>query len=154
MPIYEFTREKEGTQETISANLSFRELEIYNALSKTLGRKPVIKELKNPDKAESSLYDIVARDVPAEIKADGAMLSFEEFRKAYEKLEKISVIEEVDGRIKVLPRKYSSHPVIFHGPGFYSTDNRKGGGLESNGSKESNSGNGNVKNSNGNGNKK
>jgi hypothetical protein len=127
MPVYDFARKKEGAEEIVSANLSFRELEVYNLLFRARGRRVAPKEPGSPDDKESSLYDIILREAAGENRGEKAeQFSREDFRSAYKKLERSTVIEEENGRLTVLPRKYSSHPVIFNGPGFYSTDNRKG----------------------------
>jgi predicted nucleic acid-binding Zn ribbon protein len=165
MPVYEFARKREGTEEIVMANLSFRELEVYNLLVRALGKKASLKEVEAADDKESSLYGIITReaagaadgkDAEKDKAENGGALGWDEFKTAYEKLEKSSVIEEAEGRLKILPRKYSSTPVIFNGPGFYSTDNSKGSGRDGNGNGNNNhnSNNNDNKNSNGKGNRK
>jgi predicted nucleic acid-binding Zn ribbon protein len=161
MPVYEFARKREGTNEVVSANLSFRELEVYNLLIRALGKKASLKEVEAADDKESSLYGIITREAAGaadgkdaekrENAGRGEALSWDEFKTAYEKLERSSVIEEAEGRLKILPRKYSSTPVIFNGPGFYSTDNSKGSGRDGNGNGNNNHNSNNIDNKNSNG---
>jgi hypothetical protein len=129
MPIYEFTRKRLGAEEIVSANLSLKELEVYNLLLKAIGKMAVPREDEADNDKECSLYDLVskeaARAADKNKNGEAEALSWDEYRSAYEKLEKSRVIDEEGGRIMVLPRKYSAHAVIYHGTGFYSTDNRK-----------------------------
>jgi predicted nucleic acid-binding Zn ribbon protein len=131
MPIYEFKAEKRGAKKVVSALLTRDQLDLYNRIAKVIYERDGLK-LEGNEGAESSLYKLITEEPDErgdkEEAEEKAGLSWEEFKEAYEELEKNEILYHEKGRLRVLPRKYSSTPVFFTGPGFYSTDSKKGAG--------------------------